>query len=235
MILKIHKDKQPQDFVPSIVAQKKFKWLNGARKIEHKYDHWGYRNSISLEEHIKKGKFGLALGCSHTFGTGIFEEQRYTNVLAKEIGIPVYNAGMPGVANNFLTENSMELIKNNVKPEFVIIQMISPYRYTYYGGRDILKVVPEKQMGKFYKMLENNCQGWYLHNFMHTYTICKYLWESQGTKVIWIRGSGAMYQEVNALGLDLILFPWEKDRAADLSHAGPESNKFLAKQLLQFL
>ena len=149
MILKVHQDRQRPYFKPSLVAQMKFKWLNGAQTIEHKYDYWGYRNSISLEKHIKKGKFGLALGCSHTFGTGIFEEQRYTNVLAKEIGIPVYNAGMPGVANNFLTENSMELIKNNVKPEFVIIQMISPYRYTYYGGKDILKIFPEKKRGKF--------------------------------------------------------------------------------------
>lgn len=234
MILKIHKDRRPPDFKTSIVAQKRFKWLNGAKIIEHKYDHWGYRNSISLEEHIKKGKFGLALGCSHTFGTGIFEEQRYTNVLAKEIGIPVYNAGMPGVANNFLTENSMELIKNNVKPKFVIIQMISPYRYTYYGGKDILKIVPEKQTGKFYNMLEE-CKGWYLHNFVHTYTICKYLWESQGTKVISYRGSGAMFQEVTTLGLDLISCAWEKDRAADFDHSGPASNGFLAKQLLQFL
>ena len=38
----------------------------------------------------------LALGCSHTFGVGLHDHQIWPHLLGEELGMPAYNAGVPG-------------------------------------------------------------------------------------------------------------------------------------------
>ena len=41
-------------------------------------------------------EYYIALGCSNTFGQYLHEEERYSNIIEKQTGIPVINLGISG-------------------------------------------------------------------------------------------------------------------------------------------
>lgn len=237
-MLEIKKPLLPDNYIikksPEI---EKMKWLNGKKEIEFNYDSLGYRNNKNFEECISHKNFAIAFGCSHTFGYAIDEHDRYSSIVAQQTSIPVYNAGVNGAANNFIVENTMELIKKDIIPTFVIVQWASPYRYTFYTDTQMLKVIPEmKEYSKFYELLSQKTDytAWYKHNFLHCYNLIQYLWQSKGVKVINVKGSGAINDlEVSDVA-DMIY--WETiDLAPDLSHSGPLSNRKLANKIIQYV
>jgi hypothetical protein len=96
--------------------------------IEYKLNRLGYRCSYS---DIPDTEYILVLGCSHTFGQGIHEEHRYSNLLESYYKIPVLNISFPGAARNFVRDNLIQLFTSNHRlPKLVIIQWPSKFRLT---------------------------------------------------------------------------------------------------------
>jgi len=72
---------------------------------------------------IIDNNFFIAYGCSHTEGIGIAEEDRYSNVLAKRLGMKFLNFGQGSASQNFMWMNNTLGSKNlKFKPKFVICQ-----------------------------------------------------------------------------------------------------------------
>lgn len=75
----------------------------------------------------------LAVGCSHTYGTGISTEDCYTSVLSQQRKCPVVNLGLPGTNHFLCAVNIMQWV-NRYSPTVVIAQWPSPVRLTVWQG-----------------------------------------------------------------------------------------------------
>lgn len=62
----------------------------------------------------------LVLGCSHTYGKGIPEEGRWTNILQEISNKKVANLSLPGESINFLVSQAFEYFKIFGNPEYVV-------------------------------------------------------------------------------------------------------------------
>lgn len=97
-----------------------------SEQIIYKSNSFGYRTHDCLPK-----DYILALGCSHTYGTGLHESERYTNLLENEIQLPVVNLGAPGTGINFILLNLLRLIYSNyTKPKVVLCQFPNVARLT---------------------------------------------------------------------------------------------------------
>ena len=70
----------------------------------------------------------LAIGCSNTYGRGIPEKGRWTNILEEISNKKVANLSAPGQAINFLVSQAFAYFKKFGNPESVICFFPDPYR-----------------------------------------------------------------------------------------------------------
>lgn len=88
--------------------------------VSYTYNSLGYRTKEFTE---LNEKFFIAMGCSHTEGTGLPEDNIWCNVLSRTMDLDVLNLGAAGQGLQFILYNSYLYIHNNLpRPEFVIIQ-----------------------------------------------------------------------------------------------------------------
>lgn len=94
---------------------------------------------------------GLALGCSHTAGTGIDISDCYVNVLSRYYHIPIKNKSVPGASYEQVERNLVHEIKYD-RPDFVIAQWPNPFRRTmWYGERPTVENI--NSAGPVFKQL----------------------------------------------------------------------------------
>ena len=72
--------------------------------------------------------YGVAVGCSHTFGSSLNLKDLYHQNL--DTKLPVYNLGVGGSSNQVSIHNLSNLLLNHKKPSFVIFQISSKERFT---------------------------------------------------------------------------------------------------------
>ena len=96
--------------------------------IIYKSNKFGHRSKYDYppnEDYI------LVAGCSHSYGQGLHEEHRYSNLLEDHYGIPVLNIGTQGVGVNFIKDNLIQLLSSKYPlPKFMITQLPNFYRVT---------------------------------------------------------------------------------------------------------
>lgn len=80
-----------EPIVPGAVFNTLFTDQTGS--IEYRLNEYCHRTP-SLEEFKQFPEYCIALGCSHTFGLGV--DKAWPEYLEEIIGMPVYNAGVPG-------------------------------------------------------------------------------------------------------------------------------------------
>jgi len=90
-------------------------------KLTYKLNTHGFRS----REIIEDKNCIVALGCSHTFGLGILEEETYISHLAKMLDLNYYNLGVPGAAADTVFRVASYWLPI-IKPKFVV--MIAPER-----------------------------------------------------------------------------------------------------------
>ena len=92
---------------------------------ETKYysNNFGYRDS----DWNSKAEI-LAIGCSNTYGIGITEEGRWTNILEKKINKKIQNLSIPGGSINELVSKSFEYFKQFGNPEIMLCLFPDPFR-----------------------------------------------------------------------------------------------------------
>jgi hypothetical protein len=86
--------------------------------VTYDIDHKGFRNPAGID--ISKSI--LALGCSFTFGTGLYLKDIWPTKLGELLNVPVYNAGVGGGSPDHCYRIARDLIPNH-KPKAVFIYM----------------------------------------------------------------------------------------------------------------
>lgn len=96
-------------------------------KIYYEYNSQNFRSIEFEEPHDAIACFG----CSHTFGEGVREEYRWSDIVAKSIGLKCYNLGIGATGVN----SHYELVNKwvpKLKPKAVFVFASYPNRYDIY-------------------------------------------------------------------------------------------------------
>ena len=93
-------------------------WHYRTKEITYHLNSYRYRQM----EEIPDDDFILFLGCSHTFGVGLANDEIYCKLVADKLQMPYVNAGA-GAAGRYLnTMNLTKMLRAGVKPALVINQ-----------------------------------------------------------------------------------------------------------------
>ena len=96
-------------------------------KIEYQYNSVGFRSIEFEEPHDAIACFG----CSHTEGEGVRAEYRWSNIVAKTIGLKCYNLGIGATGINSHYDQVNEWVPK-LKPKAVFVFASYPFRYDFY-------------------------------------------------------------------------------------------------------
>ena len=88
-------------------------------KLTYNIDKYGFRNNFDIDS-VKE--YCVAVGCSITFGSGQFENERYTSYLEKKLGMPIYNMGIGGSNDMVSMHNLLWFLSKFKKPKYIIFQ-----------------------------------------------------------------------------------------------------------------
>jgi hypothetical protein len=94
-------------------------------KTLYKHNQFGYRSDFWDGSHEI-----LGIGCSVTYGRGIPEDGRWTNILQELTNKKVANLSSPGQSINFLVSQAFAYFKTFGNPEYVICFFPDPFRIT---------------------------------------------------------------------------------------------------------
>lgn len=109
------------------IESRNFK-INTSANISYKFNEYGYRcDSFSKE----CDRSVLTLGCSMTFGNGIPEGNRFSNIFCNLIGATNWNVGWPGVSNDFIGRMTSILVPA-LKPTILLANMTFISRREYF-------------------------------------------------------------------------------------------------------
>jgi len=186
-------------------------WSSESR-IEYQFNSYGFRaNEFSDSDNL------IALGCSHTLGTGITESSRWSTIVSKTLGLADYNLGIGGASADCCFRMALNWIPQ-LKPKVVLYQNPEPSRFEWF---DTVYKKPHNMLASsqnhsaFYKewvLCERNLT---MNYFKNLYAI-QYLAESVGALFVHI-------------SLDNII---RLDAARDLGHYGPKTNHTVAEDIL---
>lgn len=203
-------------------------WVYRKKIVEYEFNDNGHR---TIELRDLPEEFILVTGCSHTEGIGLSAEDRYSDIISRELNIPVYNMGLAASGPDLIYHNLSLWFKHIKKiPKLIIIQHTYLNRaYTHRKGIIPLGpswmdridnfAVPEENKDNFRNLLLSG----YCEHYFH---IMREMFNSFNT----IPTIEIAIENIEGT----ILF--EKiDTARDLSHMGIESNKLIAKKILKQL
>jgi len=129
-------------------------WLD--QKITYQFNRQGFRSA----EFDASGNYFVAVGCSFTFGTAIQTQQRYTDIVAKQLDLTCYNLGIQGGSDDTSVRQLLTWL-DQLNPKFVIYQSTFPQRFEVvhnntaiiYGINAALGGSVAKDHGTLYKQL----------------------------------------------------------------------------------
>jgi len=207
-------------------------------KCIYTYNSLGFRG----DEPNKHGFKVMSIGCSHTEGVGLNDDETWSHQLCKLINGVDLNFGYGGRSNDYVTRCLLTYF-DIVKPDLVLIMYPDQDRREYYtedGNIEPFAYNPwghliETEEGKeIYNGLmatannESNYINWYKNHLL-----IKYFLETKNCKWVW-NGAHlfAGINELNRFDGDYRNFI---DYGADGAHSGPQHNKQYAINLHQFL
>ena len=136
--------------------------------VDYTHNSLGYRTY----ENIPKN-YGLAVGCSHTYGQGLKVEERWSTLVEESSGVDIINLGTCGTGINFILLNLLRLITSNVEsPKFIIMQCPSEQRLTLPKLDSTTNVVPQhSRFASLYKDDSIECHSRECYDLIHK--LCK--------------------------------------------------------------
>lgn len=93
---------------------------------KYTYNELGYRGD-SIKEDIKM----LAVGCSHTEGIGLNDNETWPDYLAKSLNLKHINMGFTGRSNDYISRTVNDYIAK-INPKVVIVMYTYPSRREYW-------------------------------------------------------------------------------------------------------
>jgi len=207
-------------------------------KCTYTYNSLGFRG----DEPTKKGFKIMSIGCSHTEGVGLNDNETWSHQLSKLIDGVDCNFGFGGRSNDYVARCLLAYY-DLIKPDLVLIMYPNQDRREYYtdeGGIEPFAYKPwghlvETEEGRgIYQglMLTANNEANFI-NWYKNHLLIKYFLETKNCKWVW---NGVHLfnglQEPNRFDGDYRNFI---DYGSDGAHSGPEHNKTYAKNLYSFL
>jgi hypothetical protein len=103
-------------------------WYYTNNQITYKRNSLGHRSGeiqdLNLDNYI------ICTGCSLTEGIGVEVENRYSNLLQKDLNVDVYNMGVASSGNDVIVLNLLTwLARVEKKPKFIVIQWTDIHRF----------------------------------------------------------------------------------------------------------
>jgi hypothetical protein len=207
-------------------------------KCTYTYNSLGFRG----DEPIKPGFKVMSIGCSHTEGVGLNDDETWSHQLCKLINGVDLNFGYGGRSNDYVVRCLLTYF-DVINPDLVLIMYPNQDRREYYTNNGNIEPfayspwghLTETEEGKeIYNGLmltannESNFINWYKNHLL-----IKYFLETKNCKWVW-NGAHlfAGIDELNRFDNDYRNFI---DYGADGAHSGPQHNKQYAINLYQFL
>jgi hypothetical protein len=126
---------------------------------------------------------GLALGCSHTAGTGIVYKDCYISVLSDLIGCSIVNQAESGSNHTAIQHKLVQALQQPTLPDFVIAQWPNPFRrITYHNGHAHNENINASSPA-FEQLLRQSEQNFY-QPWLDTIVVCNLLCRSLNIKCI---------------------------------------------------
>lgn len=207
-------------------------------KCRYTYNSLGFRG----EEPTKEGFKVMSLGCSHTEGVGLNDNETWPYQLCKLVNGVDLNFGFGGRSNDYVTRCLLTYY-DLIKPDLVLIMYPNQDRREYYTEAAGIEPFAYKPWGHLVETEEGSevYQGLMLTanneaNFMNWYKnhlLIKYFLETKSCKWAW--NGVHLYkapQELNRFDGDYRNFT---DFGCDGIHSGPEHNRIYAENLYHFL
>ena len=161
----------------------------------------------------------VTLGCSHTFGISIDDNETYASLLQEKLGIPVVNLGMSATDIWFQVYNAIELMKLNVQG--VILQVPNKERFTVFGTGNKAKNFGTWNMQTYAQLAElwvdeRNLEQWHLFG-------CDYIEKILGDKLLY------SFSFLDTDHLPTMKIISQDDVGRDNAHPGPMTHKKIAE------
>lgn len=102
----------------------------------------GFRGRVDLSADV------LAIGCSITFGIGVPEEGRWTNLLSNKMNKSVMNLGNPGGSVETICRHIIQYCMNNKMPKEIFCLMPDLFRNMVVVDKEFYKSGWERGIGK---------------------------------------------------------------------------------------
>lgn len=199
-------------------------WYYRTNPITYKFNSFGHRcndiQDIDLDNYI------LFAGCSHVEGIGLELEKTYPYLVAKQLGCDYYNLSSAGTGIDVMTHN-LALWRAKVKqdPKFLIIHQPEITRFITLENSESV-IVRNTVWNSESKVLKFIDQGNKINFFSSRFNINAALIENlySNSKIVRVDWAEPRHPE----SIQFSQF----DKARDLSHAGIESNKKLADDIV---
>lgn len=192
------------------------------------YNEDGYRgDSINADIDL------LAVGCSHTEGIGVNDNQTWPYYTANLLNFNHINAGFTGRSNDYIARTVTELVPK-YSPKIVAVMYTYPVRREYWSEHGPQPYAPQ-QWGYF----EDYPDKWKAltelsnleedkNNFIKNHSIISMVCKLAGSKLVW-----------NGSFLNLNLYDNNRFdgnyKIKHGTHATPEQNEKYAKELVGYL
>lgn len=191
-------------------------WLD-PNVITYKYNSQGFRDA-----EFDQQSAGIALGCSHTFGTGVPVDHAWPNQLQNLLGQKVWNLGVGGAALD-TCHRLLEYWIENLNVKFVVCAVPPISRYEVFNNNNWSNILPSMP-------LETNMR--WLTGYQKNY-----LSYDQNSELNRRKNLQAMQHICNKYNIpfyyDLLKDFVDAALARDLQHCGTDAHKKLANKFLQ--
>lgn len=195
----------------------KFGWIE--KKILYKFNKHGFRSA----EFDTPGPRAVFLGCSHTFGVGLPNENTWPHLVSSALGYHNFNLGVGGSSNDTAFRLAQHWVPE-LKPNLVVFLSTELTRFELHtidgGFRDLTAWSTFDDTEKFWRHWISNPTNAYM-NYKKNQLAIKQLCADLGIKYI--------HQSYNEFT------KFRVDQARDLQHFGIETNKKFAETILSAL
>jgi len=192
-------------------------WLE-PNAITYTHNSHGFRN-----DEFDQQPAGLALGCSHTFGTGILVDQAWPGQLQNMLGQKVWNLGVCGAALD-TCYRLLEYWIEHLNIKFVICAVPGISRYEIFANNNWSNILPSESDWHNLPWLKDYQKNYLLYNQNSELNRQKNL---QAMQHICHKHNVPFYYDLLEDFADAAL-------ARDLLHCGADAHEKLANKFLQF-
>jgi hypothetical protein len=225
----------PMSTVPALISDWEKPFRDHHKEVlQEEINDFGFRSDNFTKNH--SNKHVLFLGCSYTWGTGLYLNQIWSKILYDEINIHnefsgYFNLGVPGDSIYTCITNAFKYFNNFGKPDVIFFNIPEIERFYVYKKdkekffRSILKSNKTLELlsYQYYYILEKYCEenniklfsfSWYLGYKIHPLDNFKTFYSMDNEKI---------YEYVYNSNLAL--------KASDDTHLGPAYHKYWAEEM----